>query len=427
MARKYPLLRWPLRLLAALTCLGVAGTLLADGIYEPVELKRKEPQILIEAADQLVDQFRRRSLLFGNEEVVLLVRRIGHELAPEPTDDYIDYQFFVLRDPSPNAFALPNGHIYVHTGMLARLADESQLAGLLAHEITHVAGHHSIVQYRVTAREFFAGLLDVALGGAGFLGALMSELALSRELEREADDRAPMIVLSNGYDPHAIPELLEVLVQDYEGLVPRLPSIWTTHPDPGGRAASSWALVGNMPATARNSALFDQIVFPLRVLTIQDYIQNDYPFTALALVEQLIARYPDEIELRLLKGDAYQALGANSEDANLELTNREKRRNARQRVTRTREERLQALLATEVGQQAFARNMANAHNTYMTILEDSPDYARAYRGLGEVNEALGQHREAAAAYLDYLRRAPDAADRQVIVSRLTGIRDQLRQ
>ena len=88
-----------------------------------------------------------------------LVRRVGHALRPPPSDDYIEYEFFVLRDPSPNAFALPNGHIYVHTGMLARLRDEDQLAALLAHEINHVAGHHGIVDHRATRKKAIAGMV----------------------------------------------------------------------------------------------------------------------------------------------------------------------------------------------------------------------------------------------------------------------------
>ena len=270
----------------SVTCLiaGLTATnaIQADGIYVPVELKRKEPIILIETADQLNGQFERRSLLFGDDAVVSLVRTIGHALAPEPTDAYMQYQFFVLRDPSPNAFALLNGQIYVHTGMLARLNDESQLAGLLAHEITHVAGHHSIVQYRVSAKEFFAGVFT------GGFGTLMSELALSRELEQEADDRASLVLAHSNYDPHALPELFEVLAQDFEGLSPRVASMWTTHPEPEARAAASRRLVSNLPTRERDPELFDEVIFPLRILTIRDYIQDDYPYTAIALAGQLV-------------------------------------------------------------------------------------------------------------------------------------------
>src|SRR4029077_19122122 len=93
----------------------------AQGIYAPVKLKDKEYQSLIDTSRQLNGYFEQRSLLFADPRVVELVASVGRGLAPATTDDYQQYRFFVLRDPSPNAFALPNGDIYVHTGMLARL------------------------------------------------------------------------------------------------------------------------------------------------------------------------------------------------------------------------------------------------------------------------------------------------------------------
>src|SRR5262245_43805018 len=116
----------------------------AAGVYEPLPITKDEEHLVKEAND-LGGYFATQALLYPDSEVLSVVRRVGHEIRPRPSDDYIEYEFFVLRDPSPNAFALPNGHVYVHTGMLARLRDEAQLACLLAHEISHVAGHHGIL------------------------------------------------------------------------------------------------------------------------------------------------------------------------------------------------------------------------------------------------------------------------------------------
>src|SRR5262245_13162674 len=133
-------MRNPFRLrapwLATLVC--ATTTAAADGVYGPVPIDEDEWRLIEESKD-LETYFNAQSLLFKDPKVVGLVRGIGHEIRPQPTDDYIEYEFFLLRDPSPNAFALPNGHVYVHTGMLARLRDEDELAALLAHEINHVA------------------------------------------------------------------------------------------------------------------------------------------------------------------------------------------------------------------------------------------------------------------------------------------------
>ena len=391
----------------------------SDGVYDPVELRGKEPHDLIETAHQYHDQFARRSLLYAEPDVLELVRGIGLELAPEPTDDYFAYEFYVIRDPSPNAFAMPNGRIYVHTGMLARLDDSSQLAALLGHEITHVAGHHSIVQFRIKAGQILDGLFT------GGVISLFTQLAFSRELEQEADDRAPELMLGTGYDPHAVPELMDLLAEDFEGLRPRVASIWTTHPDPEKRAATSRAIVAEMPRRERDASQFDAVVYPLRALTIRDYIRDDYPYTAIAVAETMLEKYPDDLELRLLLADAWKALGPRSEFDPEDLSNADKRRNLRQRMRRTRVERTHELLETEQGRAAFAANLAQARMIYEDVLRRAPGYAAAYRGLGEVHEALGEPREAARHYLEYVRQSPDAADRSVIIGRLTALRDEL--
>lgn len=401
-------------MLATTPCFG-------DGIYEPVELRGKELHDLIETSHQYHDQFARRSVLHADQALLELVRRIGHDLAPAPTDDYFDYEFYVIRDPSPNAFAMPNGKIYVHTGMLARLDDSSQLAALLGHEITHVAGHHSIVQFRIRAGQ----ILDSIFTGG--LITLFTQLQYSRELEQEADDHAPELMLDSPYDPHATPELMDLLAEDFEGLRPRIATVWTTHPDPVKRAETSRALVANMPARERDTEAFDAIVYPLRALTIRDYIRDDYPYTAIALGQTMLEKYPDDLEFRMLLGDAWKALGPRSEFAPDDFSNADKRRNLRLRIVRTRSERSERLLETEEGRTAYAINLGYARGIYEEILSLDPTYAAAHRGLGEVYEALDSPRDAAREYLEYVRQAPDAVDRAVIIARLTALRDALAQ
>lgn len=392
-----------------------------QGVYEAVELRKREPHDLIDTSAQYNGMFERRSLLYADPEVLALVRKIGYELAPSPTDDYIDYRFYVIRDPSPNAFAFPNGQIYVHTGMLARMSDESQLAALLGHEINHVAGHHTILSHRITAKR-----LAIQILGGG-LAALMGQLRYSRQLEQEADDLAPARMANTPYDPHAMPELLEILSHDFEGLDPRIATVWTTHPDPEQRVESSRAIVANLPAKERDPLGFDRVVGGLRATTIRDYIQNDYPYTAIAVVQEFLERYPNDLELRILLGDAWRVLGPRSEFAPEDFTKRETRRNLRQRVWRTRDERREIALETEDGQAALARNLEQARLTYQEILDQDPNYAAAHKGLGQVYEVLSRHTDAARSYLAYLRAAPDAPDKPIVMAKLTELRDLIQQ
>jgi predicted Zn-dependent protease len=424
-----------MRILMPLPTLCLAASLLlpaavsAGGNYESMPIRENE-QDLIDAANDLEGYFAAHGLLLRDEQVVSLVRRIGHELRPHPTDDYIEYEFFVLRDPSPNAFALPNGHVYVHTGMLARLRDEDQLAALLAHEINHVAGHHGIVEHRATKKASIAGLV---LGGASVWGGMIavglqaSVFGFSRELEQEADDRAVLVLRDSRYDPNALPELLDILGQDYDGLDPRVPTIWSTHPEIRARAETSRALVTDIPQAEREIDAFEVAVYGMRTMTVQDYVQDDYPQTAVALAESLTQRYPNDPRMLQLLGDAWQAMGGQRRLDAAQLTNSDKRQNRKDRARKTREQRLAEQLATDDGRAAYAENLARAEEIYGRVLAMDSGFAAAHRGLGEVYEQQQRNREAAAEYVIYLRSAPDAADRPIVVGRLKALTVKLKE
>jgi hypothetical protein len=223
-----------------------------------------------------------------------------------------------------------------------------------------------------------------------------------------------------------LPEIYGILAQDYEGITPRMPTIWSTHPQLEARAARTREQTAGAPEGLRDTERFDATMFAVRTMTIRDYIQDDYPRTALALAQTLAARYPEQPELVLLVGDSWAAMGALTELDEQELSNRERARNASRRVLRTRQEREAELLKTPAGQAALHRNLGEARAAYERALELDAGFAPAHRGLGQVAERLGEPRAAAAAYVEYLRKAPDATDRTLIVERLRTLRDQLR-
>jgi len=418
-------MRRPLTWVAGLLCVSAAS---AGGVYTSVPIDRDEWR-LIEESQDLEHYFSAQSLLYTDPQALDLVRRVGHEIRPHPSDDYIEYEFFVLRDPSPNAFALPNGHVYVHTGMLARLSDEDQLAALLAHEINHVAGHHGIVNHRATRKKTIAGMVLGGLGGWGAvisLGLQASVYGYSRELEQEADDRAIEVLIASRYDPHALPELLDILGRDYEGLRPRAPTVWSTHPEVQARAETSRALVAGAAPRERHRDPFDSAVMDMRAMTIEDYVQDDFPHTAVALAEALVERYPADPQLLLLLGDAWQGMGARGPLDSATLSSSDKRQNLRDRARKTRAQRLAEQLETEEGRAAYAENLARAEQIYRRVIATDPTFAAAYRGLGEVYEQQKRSRDAAEAYLTYVKQAPEAPDRPIVVGRLRLLTTQLK-
>ncbi|MGD8324657.1 MAG: M48 family metalloprotease, partial [Gammaproteobacteria bacterium] len=248
----------------------------------------------------------------------------------------------------------------------------------------------------------------------------------SRDLEQEADDRAVMLLLDSPYDPTAMAEVLAILRRDYEGLNPRVPTMWSTHPELDERIRLAYARAALLPGRERESDAFALAVRRLRAITIEDYAQDDYPHTAVALAQSFVERYPQDAQARTLLGDAWQSMGAQPQIDPQEWTDRDKRRNLRARTRRTREQRLERALETEDGQAAYTANLAQAEAAYDEALALDGNYAPAYRGLGEVYEKQTNDKAAAEAYLQYVRAAPDAPDRSIVIDRLRALTPRLK-
>jgi predicted Zn-dependent protease len=171
--------------------------------------------------------------------------QVGDRLTPDDVRDAggPGFKFAVLRDPTLNAFALPNGHIYVHTGLLSRLDNESQLAMIVGHEMTHVTHRHALsferdaqtkqILYTVAAIAASIGVAALAGSraqkgdyvGAAVIGqtanailglglALTAMAAINgygRDLERDADNGGMDNLVRAGYDPKEAPKVFALL------------------------------------------------------------------------------------------------------------------------------------------------------------------------------------------------------------------------
>ncbi|MCC2672972.1 MAG: uncharacterized protein K0Q72_5444 [Armatimonadetes bacterium] len=162
------------------------------------------------------------------------VARVGHALATAA--GYRGAQFYILRGPTCNAVALPNGRIYVWEGLLRLTgSDPDRLAGVLAHELGHLECDHFLQRAR------FALVLETTLGwlGGSWVSRMSSVLirdllstGFSRAQEREADDAACRLLKKAGRSPEGLASLLEALES---GEVPS--SLLGTHPAARERAA----------------------------------------------------------------------------------------------------------------------------------------------------------------------------------------------
>ncbi len=191
------------------------------------------------------------------------VRDIGDQILAATGPQPFEYRFYVVEDDTINAFALPGGHIFVHTGTILKARNVSELAGVIGHEIGHVALRHiaqNYNKYKAGSLGHQAAVLAGAIYG-GQLGAQVADLAgglaiasvlnsFGREAEREADDFALEMLPRANYDPHGLPTFFETLIRQGG---PRPPEFLSSHPTTESRLQDTRNAINqmNLPPTLR--------------------------------------------------------------------------------------------------------------------------------------------------------------------------------
>jgi Zn-dependent protease with chaperone function len=214
--------------------------------------KEQDVQLGREAAAQVEQQMP----VVRDAQLNEYVRRIGQRLASAPEADKYPYTFKVINDPAINAFALPGGPTYVHTGLIKAAENEAQLAGVMAHEIAHVALRHGTHQAsKANAVQLPAMILGGILGGGGGvmgqlaqlgigLGANSVLLKFSRDAETDADRLGARLLAKAGYNPLEMARFFEKLqAQGGSGG----PQFLSSHPDPGNRVQTVQQEISFLP------------------------------------------------------------------------------------------------------------------------------------------------------------------------------------
>jgi predicted Zn-dependent protease len=209
----------------------------------------------------------RKELRFVREEVVVkYVDQIGRGLVKAAGPQPFQYHFHVVDDEVLNAFAAPAGYVYVNTGIILAAANVSELAGVMAHEVGHVALRHIAKNYN---KQRGAGILYQlgALGAAIFLpgaGAAAAQLggqlailgvlnSFSREAEAEADAFAVQVMPKAGWDPQGLVSFFQTLSQETKGGRP--PEFLSSHPTTESRIEATAKLIrdSNLPEGLHDS------------------------------------------------------------------------------------------------------------------------------------------------------------------------------
>jgi predicted Zn-dependent protease len=187
---------------------------------------------------------------------------LGYNLVAASSDNFKNFTFFAVRDPTLNAFALPGANIGIHTGLLAATRNESELAGVLAHEIAHISQKHlarMIEGQKQTALPSLAALVIAILAArsdgqlaqaaiaAGQAAAIQGQLDFSRDFEREADRTGLQILVDAGYNPRGMADFFERLQKNSRLVENNAPAYLRTHPLTHSRIADMLDRLGELP------------------------------------------------------------------------------------------------------------------------------------------------------------------------------------
>jgi len=256
-------------------------------------------------------------------ELTRYVRSVGERLA-RVADRKLPYEFNVLNDSSPNAWALPGGKISINRGLLVELRSEAELAAVLAHEIVHAAARHSAQSMERSV--FLQGALlaaGVALGDSQYrdigmlganVGAQLTNQAYSRDDESEADLYGMRYMIRAGYDPAAAVQLQETFVRLAEGKDANwLEGLFASHPPSRERVAANRRLLielGN-PGGEVGEARYQQAIARLKrnrpayeaYDEAKAAAEKGAWSAALAKVNEAIRIEPDEATFYSLRGE----------------------------------------------------------------------------------------------------------------------------
>jgi predicted Zn-dependent protease len=192
-------------------------------------------------------------LLYRDYELENYLNRIAKKLQANSIAPDFRFQIRMLKDPNLNAFAFPNGVIYLHTGILSRMDNEAQLAALLSHEMTHCTHRHSLRVIRsISDRPAYLAAIQETLAKIsmvqevarvlGVTGSMAAVTGYTRELETEADLVGLDLMAKANYDARETLKLFDHLKQEIEAEGDKEPFFFGTHPNVEQRIvnASKW-------------------------------------------------------------------------------------------------------------------------------------------------------------------------------------------
>lgn len=295
-----------------------------------LSLVSPEQEVALGAANYGPSQQAQGGRYYLDPELQVYVASVGSKLAAVSDRPRLPYEFVVLNNPVPNAWALPGGKIAINSGLLLYLQDEAQLAAVLSHEIVHAAARHGASQMsRGTLINLGAQVAAMASQSAGYgdlgsvaqLGAAAWMARYGREDELESDQYGMDYMVRAGYDPEAAVELQETFVQLSQNQQQDFVSgLFASHPPSAERVARNRQKARTLPkGGVRNQANYQRRISQLRkdqpVYKAQEAavaaLKNKDARTALILLDGARDLQPRDSYTWELRGHAWRLLEQN--------------------------------------------------------------------------------------------------------------------
>jgi predicted Zn-dependent protease len=236
---------------------------------------------------QLAQEVERSSKLIDDPIVTEYVNRVGQNLVRN-SDARVPFTIKVIDSDEVNAFALPGGFFYVNSGLVLRAQEESELAGVMAHEIAHVAARHgtkNATKGELMQLASIPAMIFIPYGLAGYamyeglnLAIPLTFLKFSRDAEREADFLGLQYMYKAGYDPNSYVTFFERIQTDEKRHPGTIPKIFSTHPPTPDRIESTQKEIARiLPAKQEyivTTSEFDSVKARLRNIMFKTKVQD---------------------------------------------------------------------------------------------------------------------------------------------------------
>src|SRR5450432_387860 len=258
------------------------------GVGKGVNFYSLEREIAL--GKSLAQEVERSSKLIDDPVVVEYVNRVGQNLVRN-SDARVPFTIKVIDSDVVNAFALPGGFFYVNSGLVLRAQEESELAGVMANEISHVTARHGTKNATKGEMMQLATIPLMLLGPAGWAGYGLYEglniaipltyLKFSRDSEREADFLGLQYMYKAGYDPNAFVTFFERIQADEKRRPGTIPRVFSTHPPTPDRIESAQKeiarILPNKPEYIVTTSEFDGVKARLRNIMFARKVQDNAP------------------------------------------------------------------------------------------------------------------------------------------------------